>query len=222
MATNLYTLAELQSSVYARLENNTLFFPAAEVTDIINEALRAINIVTGFYQGTPDSLISVAGKLVYNVPAGMLYPQRVQFEQTQLDAIPITRIGQDYRTWATDTTNKLGPVARWIPVGIDKFCIHPADSVGGSRIFVTGVLETPVLALPDDAMTLDEEWADMVVEYCASRLPLNTSGPSTSAALSLYSKSYIPSLKALTNLSSMKWPKFFIQSGSPASEGRLK
>jgi|ERR1700722_2805296 len=221
MAQSLYTLEQLQDASYSRLENNTLFFPVADITAIINEAIKVVNIQTAFYQGTATAIISVRNQLIYPTPPGILYAQRVQFEGTQLDPVPITRIGQDYRTWATDTSAKLGAVARWIPIGINYFAIHPADSYGGNSIFVTGVMEPPLLILPGDSMTLDDEYADIIVEYVASRVPLAVSGPSTSAALSLYTKSFIPAMKGLTVLEQMKWPRFFVMQ-TPAEEGRTK
>lgn len=219
---SLYTLAELRENVYDRLEGNTVFWRTSEVDAIINEAIRSVNLITGFYQGALN-LFSVANQLIYHTPVGMLYPQRVQFENSQLDPIPITRISQDYRTWATDTTVSTGgPVARWIPIGINYFALHPADSTGGGSIQVTGVLEPPLLVNPTDAMVMDDQWVELVVTYCQSRLVLKVSGPSTTAALSLYPKIIIPTLKAQTNLQGMKFPKFFILEGSPAAEGRTK
>lgn len=221
MSTNLYTLQQLSDSIYARLESNTLLWTQAEVTSVVNEALRAINVITGFYQGTPTPLISVAGQLVYATPVGMLFPQRVQFEAATLDPIPITRIGQDYRTWTTDTTQSTGgPVARWIPIGINYFCIHPADSLGGGSIAVTGVLETPVLVLPDDTMVLSDEYATLVVEYGASRLPLKIGGPSAAAAMKLYQTSYLPTMKKLTRWQQLKFPRFFVLDKKPVAEGQ--
>lgn len=222
MSASLYTLDQIDGLVLDRLEGNNIFWQTAERYNIINESLRAINIQTGFYQGTPTPLISVAGQLIYETPAGMLYPQRVSFESSQLDAIPITRIGQDYRTWTTDTTAKLGPVARWVPIGINYFALHPADSLGGGSIAVTGVLETPVLVNPTDAISLEDQYVSLLVEMCYSRLPLKISGPSAIAAFSVYQKAVLPSLKRMSILESMQWPRFFVLSGSPSAEGRTK
>lgn len=222
MSASLYTFAQLKQLTYARLENNNVMWEDAEVGDIINECLASINIITGFYQGTSPALISGAGQLVYSTPAGMLYPQRVMFESSQLDPVPVTRIGRDYRTWTTDTTAKMGAVARWVPIGINYFAIHPADSIGGNSIFVTGVLETPELVLPTDAISLQDQYVDLLVNSVYSRIVLKLSGPATLAGLSLYSKAIIPELKRLTILQSMRWPKFFIQSGAAAVEGRTR
>jgi Tfp pilus assembly protein PilZ len=220
MASSLYTLSALDSATLSRLEDNSIFFQTAERYTIINEAIKCVNLLTGFYQGTLLT-ISQEGQLVYPTPVGMLYPQRIEFDGVQLDPIPITRIGQDYRTWTTDTTAKLGAVARWVPIGINYFCLHPADSNGGSSIAVTGVLEPPVLILPTDAMSLPDEFASIIVEYCASRLPLKAGGSSATAASQLYTKSFQPAIKPLLNLQKFSFPKYFVQAGSPTTEGKI-
>lgn len=222
MSSSLYTLSDLQSLVYSRaLENNQIGFPPIEITDLINEAIKVINNFTGFYEGTL-TLISQINQLVYGTPTGMLYPERVQFEATQLDPIPITRIGQDYRTWTTDTTAKLGPVARWVPIGINYFAIHPADSTGGGSIAVTGVLEPPLLVNPTDAMVLDDNYVNIIVEYCMQRAPLKIGGQSFVQASQLYTKSFQPAIRPLIRYQKFKFPKYWVQAGSPVTEDRIQ
>lgn len=221
MASSLYTLADLQASTYSRLENNTIFFTLPEVTSIINEAIRCVNLLTGFYQGT-QRVLSVANKLVYQTPTGMLYPQTVNFEGIQLDPIPITRIGQDYRTWATDNSNKNGAVARWIPIGINYLCLHPRDSLGGQSIDITGVQETPLLVNSTDAMSLEDQFASLIIEYCASRLPLKIGGANATQAMQIYQKGFVPAIKKLGTVQRFKFPRFFIIPGAPTTEGKIQ
>lgn len=222
MASSLYTLATLEALVYSRaLEDNTTGFPPTEVDAIINEAIRVINLMSGFYEGSV-TLISQAGQLIYSTPTGMLFPQRVQFESQQLDPIPITRIGQDYRTWTTDTTAKIGPVARWVPIGINYFAIHPADSTGGGSIAVTGVMETPLLVLPTDAMVIPDQYVNIIVEYCAQRLPLKLGGASFVQASQLYTKSFVPSMRPLVRYQRFKFPRYFVLNGAPITEDRIQ
>jgi hypothetical protein len=221
MAASEYTLASIDAAVLTRVEDNFTCFTQFERTAVINEAIRCVNILTGFYQGTLQ-LISVAGQLVYQVPTGMLYPQRVEFEGVQLDPIPITRIGQDHISWTTDTTIKYGPVARWVPIGQTYFCLNPIDSNGGGSISVSGVLSTPLLVNQTDSIVLPDEFANIIVEYCAQRLPLKIGGASATAASQLYTKSFQPSLKPLVNLSQFKFPKYWINNGSPTTEGKIQ
>jgi len=139
------TLAQLRSLAYDRVDNNTVLFPTAEVDSIINEAIRTLNLFTGFLQATADIPgFSVIGQRLYQCPSPILFPLKVQFEGRQLDMVPLRRLGEDYRKWATDVTAGAGPVSRWSPIGITQFVIHPADSVGGQYIGVTGVIEPPL------------------------------------------------------------------------------
>ncbi len=221
MASSLYTLDDLDTAVLARLENNSVFFQTAERYTIINEAIRTCNLLSGFYQGS-STLLSVPNQLVYAIPAGILYPQRVTFNGTQLDPAPITRIGQDYRTWATDTTARNGAVARWVPIGINYFCLHPADSQGGQTIEVTGVQEPPLLVAPGDFMTLEDQYVSIIVEYCASRLPLKMGGSSFATASKLYVAGFQKGMKKLINIQGFRFPKYFVNSGVPVPEGKIQ
>lgn len=222
MATSLYTLTQLQALVYTRLEDNSVFYDATwDLTPIINEALQISNNICGWYAGTVN-LISQANQLVYNIPTGMLYPQRIQFEGMQLDPSPITRIGQDFMNWTTQTTAVHGAVARWVPLGITMFAMHPIDSTGGGSIAVTGVLNVPPLINGSDTMPLEDEFVNIVVEYCASRIPLKVGGPTAAQASRIYTSSVQRNMLALTNLRKMAWPKSFVLKGVPVVEDRTQ
>ena len=218
---SLYTLSSLSSAIYSRLENNTVFFTQTEVTSVINEAIQVTNLFCGFYQGT-SRIISVANQLVYPTPTGMLFPQRIQFEGVQLDPIPITRIGQDTINWTTQTSNNYGPVARWVPIGTTLFCLNPMDSLGGQDIEVTGVMTPPLLVNSDDAMSLDDEYATIIVEYCASRLPLSIGGQNWAQASKLYVTGFQSAMKRLMIYRQFVMPRYWVDKGSSTTEGKIQ
>lgn len=218
MATSNYTLGDIQDLVLDRLENNSIMYPAATVlTPLINEAIRVSNMMCGWFQST-ERVLSVANQLVYAVPSSLVYPQRVQFEGIQLDPTPLTRIGQDYRNWITDTSNNLGAVARWVPIGITQFAIHPMDSSGGQDIEVTGVAEPTTLVSSTDNIPLEDQWATVVVEYAASRAVLPSGGKPFADASQLYTTSFIKSMKSMTNLRKLQFPRYFLLRGAPVVE----
>ncbi len=218
---SLYTLAEIDAAVLARLEDNSTFWQQPERNTIINEAIRCTNLLTGFYQGSATTT-SVANQLTYAIPAGVLYPQRVTLAGIQLDPVPITHIGQDYRTWATDQSATKGQTARWVPIGTTLFALHPADSASGDTIAVYGVVEPPLLVSPSDTMILDDQYVDIIVEYCASRLPLKIGGQNFQQASMLYTKSFQPGIKKLTNLQTFRFPKYWVNAGAPVPEGKIQ
>ena len=218
---SLYTLASLSDAIYSRLENNSVFFTQLEVTSVINEAIQITNLFTGFYQGT-SRIVSAANQLVYNVPSGILFPQRVTWEGIQLDPIPITRIGQDYINWTTQTTTNYGPVARWIPIGTTLFCINPVDAVGGNDIEVTGIVTPPLLVNSTDSMSLDDQYATIIVEYGASRLPLKIGGANWAQASKLYTTGFQSAMKKLTIYRQFVMPRYWVDKGAAVTEGKVQ
>lgn len=220
MSQALYTLADLRSAVYDRLENNQAFFRPARVTSIINEAIKVINLFTGFYQGSV-TLYSVANQLKYSTPDGMIFPLRAQFNGVNLDPIAINQIGKDYRDWATSTTDKDGPVARWVPIGINYFCLNPIDSLGGQSIYITGVLEPPLLVDDTDTMVLDDEYVTLIAEYGGMVAPLSEGGAPSANAMALY-PNFLRIMRSLTMYRQVTMPRYFVLSGSPVAEGNTR
>jgi hypothetical protein len=220
MPATLYTLFQLQQFALDTVEGNSLFYTYPELTYAINEAIRTINLVTGFLRGTatiPGN--SVAGQLLYNTPPSILFPMRVQFEKRMLDPVSLDRIGNDYATWATDTTNKLGNVQRWIPFGTQMFAIHPIDSIGGGVIYVTGVLEPTLLVNGSDSVSLEDEFVDLIVTFCRARLPLKEGG-AVFASASRSQQDFYRKLKTKKMIEGLKFPQYFTKMASPVVESK--
>ncbi len=172
----IVTLADLSSRVYARIDNNTQLYTQSEVTSSLNESLRVLNSFLGFLQGSVQ-MMSEAGRVWYDVPTGILIPMRVQFEGVYLQKMFPSQIGKAYAGWTAETTLNTGtPVAEWVPCGLTKFAIHPADSVGGAVINVTGVLEPTPLVNPTDTVTIPNEYTDILVNLSGQVLTLKETG----------------------------------------------
>jgi hypothetical protein len=90
--------------------------------------------------------------------------------------VTLNRLASLRRTWATDTTATKGKVDYWAPIGVSQFVISPMDSIGGREIKVSGTGEPPLLANPNDVMALENEYVDLITEYCVHRLPLKEGG----------------------------------------------
>ncbi len=210
-----FTLGEIQTLIYDRLEGNTLLYTEPELTAVINECLRVTNLFTGYNE---TSIIlpnfTVANQLVYDVPESILFITRVAFEGQDLDKIGLIRIAQDYRYWATDTSDTYGPTARWIPIGITKFALHPIDAVGGADVTITGVVEPTLLVAADDVVSLDDEFVTLIVEYCGHRLVLKEGGKAFADA-SLLIQSYWRQMKQLKRWQGFKAPRYFVQVEEP-------
>ncbi len=209
------TLADLRTLVYARVEDNTLLYTTAEVDAVINEAMRLTNLFTAFNQTSiqlPN--FTVADQLLYDVPFPIIFPTRIAYEGKDLDKTGLIRIAQDYRYWATDTTNTYGPVGRWVPIGIKRFALHPIDSIGGASITITGVAEPTLLVAPGDVMQLDDDFVTLIVDYCGHRLVLKEGGKVFSDA-SLLIQSYWRNTKQLKRWQTFKAPRYFVQVQQP-------
>ena len=166
------TLSQLESRVYAGLDGNALEFPEPFVRMAINQGLYRLNLLLGLFQDTLaiTGKFTVAGQREYNIPAGILFPLRVDYEGSELQRVSLERLARAYRNWAVDTTDDLGPVIRWASLGMSRFVIHPIDALGGSLLEVTGVVQATPLAIPGDVVTLENQFTEILVLYARTRV----------------------------------------------------
>ena len=204
----IFTLASLESKCLGGLDNNTAEYPLTEVDFVINEVIRLVALFTGFYKATVQVPgYSVAKQLVYNTPPGILAANVISFEGRQLQKISLKRLARERRNWATDTTDSKGRVEFWAPVGASKFVISPIDSQGGRDISVTGMAEPPLLVDPDDVMTLENEYVELIPEYAVHRLLLKEGGKAfADASLSL--NEFYDKLKQRSRYEKLKLDKY--------------
>lgn len=173
----VFKLSDLRTKALARLEDNAVLYTQPEIDAIINEAIRCTALFTGFYRATVHVPgFSQANQRVYNTPPGILAIDTVYFEGRLLQKISLKRLARLRRTWATDTTDTRGRVEYWSPWGNTLFVISPQDSQGGRDISATGQAEPPLLVNADDVMVLENEYVEIVTEYCEHRLPLKLGG----------------------------------------------
>lgn len=209
-----YSLAKLRELVYERVEFG-LLYSIEEVDAVISEALQVANLFSGFNETSFELPgFTVANQLIYQVPVGIVFPTRVAFEGRDLDKIGLRQIGQRIRTWATDTTDTYGPVARWVPIGITQFCLHPIDAVGGNDVTITGVAETDKMVNPGQIMQLDDEYVTLITEYCGHRLVLKEAGK-VFADASLLIQHFWHEMKRLKRWQGWKAPRYFVQVEQP-------
>lgn len=206
-----YTLGDLDQRVLDRLEGNSLFYVQTERTGAINEALRVLNMFTGFTQGVvtvPGG--TQIGRYIYDQPAGLLFPLAVAFNNRQLRRSTFRALTQRYRLWYQDTTTSFGPVAEWWPIGIQKFGIHPADVVGGLSLAIVGVIEPTLLVNQTDVIVLPDEFTETVVELAAHVLQLKEGGKIFSDASLLYQK-FLSEMKDYGRWRYMIQPRYWVE-----------
>jgi hypothetical protein len=204
------TLEALRAQVYSHLEDNTVFYTQAEVDDAINDAIRVLNLFTGFISATA-SVTSVNTGAVYAVPAGILIPTRVAFLGRPLGRSSFRSMGRSRQNWLAESTEtQQSPVERWVPMGLNKFAIHPYDGIGGRQITVTGVAEPTPLAGSSDEAQYPSEFQDALTLYAVHSLLLKAGGMAARSAMMQY-QSFLSRMKDLRRYQAKINPIFFVE-----------
>lgn len=216
-----FTLGDIDDRVLDRLDQNDGLYPQLERYRAINDAIRVINLFTGFTNSTTGVPgFTVPGQLIYQTPPGIIFPQRVYFEGRQLERISIRSISMRFRNWTTDRSNQGTPVQRWIPLGIGMFAIHPTDAAGGKELDVNGVSEPPWLGAATDTITLEDEWMTLVENLAAHAIQLKESAAIFAAASLLY-QDFLRGIRQYMYWSEMKMPSYYLKMGRARQKEEL-
>lgn len=211
-----FNLAALETRVYDGLDNNQAEFPEFNVRCVINEAMARLNVITGFNRATVTVTGgTVAGQLEYAIPAGILFPTRCDYNGRELSAISMKRLGAKHRNWSVMTTAN-GPVTRWARLGLTKFILNPIDLHAGNVLEVTGVSPLVPLVNANDPVVLDDQYVDIVIDYCKQRLPLKEGGAEFATG-SLAYRDMTRKLKTMTMWRSMRFPAYWLISSQQQS-----
>ncbi len=207
-------VADLDDRILDRVDNNALLYPQSERLIYINEAQKIINLLGGFLQ-VGSTITSQSGRTWYDTPAPILIPLKVQFDDRFLHKSSITRKGQVNPTWTQETTALVGyPVASWIPLGLTKFAIHPADSQGGSAILVTGIRDPALLVNSSDTIPFPNEYLEAMEDLTAFSIQLKEGMPILMAAQMLYAK-FVAKMGEQKRWRNFSQPALFVQRRSP-------
>jgi len=169
------TLASLKSRVWAQLDDNTRFYPAAEVIRAINDSLQQLNLFTGIAQG-PTTITTEINRHIYRLSGTMLAPMAVDLDGKQLHRTSLENLAARQQRWLKETSANYGPPSVWAPIGIRTIAIHPADAVGGRTLTVTGVLEPTLLVNDTDIIDIPDELVDAVEVLSVLALQLKEGG----------------------------------------------
>jgi hypothetical protein len=184
-----FEFSELKDLVYSRLENNRLMYKSVEVGNALNEAIRCASLLCGWYQSTYDIRqgATIPNRHIYDVPEGIIFVQKVSYEGQALEKVSLSAMVNNWPIFLQDTTNNTGnQVSRFVPIGIKKFAIHPADSVGGGLLQVTGISEPDVLVNDTDLIYIPKEGVTAVVDYAAHIVQCKLQGAPFMQSLSFF------------------------------------
>lgn len=212
------TVGQLDTRVLNRIDNNSILYGQAERYIYYNEAQRVLNLITGFLQTTvavPSA--TVVNRVWYDVPSPILIPLKVQFNGTYLHKSSLTRIGQTNPTWTKDTSANVGyPPASWVPVGLTKFGLHPAGSIGGAEILVTGIKEPTLFTTSDQDQVIPfpSNYLEAMEDLSAFSIQLKEGFPLFQAAFILYQK-FMAKMGEQSRWRGLMMPVFPIERMSP-------
>jgi hypothetical protein len=117
--------------------------------------------------------------------------------------------------WTADTTANTGmAVSYWIPAGLRKFAIYPADYLGGQMIQVTGVQEPGPLINATDKVPMPNDYVASF-DNLASHVLLLKESPAIFAQGSVDYQKYLSVNKEATIWRGLTQPRYFIQAQQP-------
>lgn len=162
------TLATLQA-VMAQRWDQVVFWTAEEARLALNEALRDWNLLTGRWR-TRVSLSTLAANPEIALPGVLTYAMRVTTAAglplipTSLPELDLAQPAWRLQTTATGSGVPTVPTL-WAPVSLTRLAIWPTTPTAvTSALLLDGVLKTPVLVLPTDAVNLGEEIVDVIAD----------------------------------------------------------
>lgn len=202
------TLSDFENRVWGRLDNNQLLYPQTQVDGFINEGARILNLFTGYNQGTIFLGLSIKNWMWYQFPFSVVIPMKLYLDGKELNKESITGAGRMFPKWMRGITNRV--TGMWIPVGCRMFALVPPDAVGGKQIEIWGVLTPPLLVDPTDALTLDDEFANLIEEYALINLVLKEGGKPFADASREYN-AWIKRMKDLQMYETKINPKYWVE-----------
>jgi len=203
------TLSQMRSMVWAALDNNTGFYPQAEVTGALNEQVRVANLFVGFIQDSA-TITTQAGRYFYAIPAPMVIPLAVSIDGKRLNRCAFPTLARRNRNWLKETTANSGPVMTWVPLGIRRLAIYPADAIGGHTLTVEGVVDPTPLVNGTDVVDAADEALDGIQQMAVHVLQLKEGGKIFADSTSQY-QNFLRQMKLMEMYDDVKHPRFFLE-----------
>ncbi|KKN23511.1 hypothetical protein LCGC14_0904260 [marine sediment metagenome] len=159
MAHQQVTLATFRTALKATWES-VPFWSDTEADRAINEALRWWNLFTGYWRKI-ETIMTVADQVFYSLSSTLILPARVNFSSFPMDIGSVFDLNQGRPNWRGETTTSGAPVPTrptvWVPIGMKRIAIWPADAVGATTLVVDAIRDTPVLSADADFIDIGRE-----------------------------------------------------------------
>lgn len=178
------TLATLKTQLADRYDNS-VFWTASQATAAINESLRQWNLFTGMWKKT-QLTATTANTVWYTFSSSFVYNMRVTYNGQQMDIASLDSMDNGRPNWEGETTSSGGAVptrpSKWIPSGLRRLAIWPADASGGGSLALDGVCITPTLSLDADFIDLAQSEHDAILGEALMLLAFKEGGTRFEAA----------------------------------------
>lgn len=175
-----YTLAQMQAKVYDRLQQSP-FWSTAEVTKLINEALRTWACLTGYWKKR-ITLTTQPTLPYYSLASFITFGMRVEFNSQPLSQSSLTNWDKGTPEWEGNPSTP----QEWAPIGISLIAIKPADAAGNNSLVLDGVANAPILAAAGDFIDIGSEEFTALLGYCQYLAAFKEGGQEFESALPLY------------------------------------
>lgn len=197
------TLAQLRQELKEKYESSP-FWTNAEALSAINDSMRVWNLLTGMWKKT-QTQVTTAGTAWYTFSSSFVYNMKVSFGSKNMELGSLSSMDNGRPTWEGETTTSGGAVPTiptiWIPAGLRRLAIWPADAAGGTSLVLDGVCITPVLAADADFIDLAQSEHDALLGEALFRLAFKEGGQRYEATKNLHKEFLQAALQQNSRLS---------------------
>lgn len=204
-------LNDLDARVLTKLDSNDQLYPQVDRYRLINEASRNLNLFTGFSQAQVPAGLTVANWQWYRVPSPIVFPMRMFLDGKILQKSSIVGTADVSPRWIRGAAKSI--TRSWVPVGTTLFAIIDPDPVGGKYLECWGVTTPALLVSGTDTLNLDDEYADLIVEYAFINLTLKEGGKPFADASSGYNN-WIKRARKLQRWEAKINPRYWLEVAS--------
>lgn len=167
------------------------FWTSTEATYALNEALRMWNLLTSMWNKR-EVVPTRFKQYYYNLPQALVYGAKVEWNGIPLRRTSLAEMDYGHPAWENEHIDSGGNVPTrpviWLPVGVTRFAIWPADTDDDNSLTIDGVNRTPILITGTDYMDIGQEEYDAVLAYATHYLAFKGDKMKWKATTSLYKR----------------------------------
>ena len=205
------TVGALDTRILSRVDNNSLLFTQPERYAALTESSRVLNCLTSWSITSVNlSQPTQPCRVWYDVPYGLIIPTRVQIDGRFLKKTTLNQLARSRPNWVTETTSSQEqPVTHWLPIGLRKFGIWPADACGGQQIIVSGPTDIQPYTDPNQTVSLSNDLLSSFDTLAILTLMLKESSKTFGQASVEY-QSFLRTMKKMTVIRDFRAPSYYV------------